>query len=367
MTMRAVTTLAASFLVATRILSGCGGGAAEPTPKDPLVVAKIPAPCAETNPPLDETNTFGKTVTAICIQGAPAKAFEDKLGLKVGDALTEASLRKAILNVHAIADDATAFARKSGDGVALTFVVHERPRLRRLGFEGASSATIAPGHATLVHAGEIFDPVKAQEDAEAIRAVYLEAGFDEATVTPKATPAGEGLVDLQFVVVEGKRAIVGPVTFPGAQKAFEPQLLEASGLLRGAPLSTEKLDKVPLLVAAFYNDRGYLQARAETARGERDKDGVVPITITVTEGAVFTIGAIKMGKLGLPAADAKAIVAAMKSRPGAVFNRTVFRADLESVRKAVAGRGAKGTVEPLVTVDPKKKTIDVELELQGGS
>jgi outer membrane protein assembly factor BamA len=318
-----------------------------------------------------EADAYGRKISVICIEGIHGdarKTIEAALGFQAGAVLTEKALRAALEAIHRtqIVDDASAYARKLGPGVALTLRLHERPRVRTVVVEGNSTVNIdvqqAPEH-TALHAGEHYDPAYAFERAQALREAYVTAGYEDATVTPETKPAGDGLIDVHMVIHEGLRSRIGAMTTKGATPALEAGLLKASGLVRGEPIAPETLVAASLRMSAFYYESGHITANVDVERGTRAADGAVPLTIVVTEGPVFKVGTIQLTKSDLDAATTKRLLASLQTKSGDVFRRSAVAADIEAVKHSFSDRGRIVEVQPATDVNQTKHTIDIAFEI----
>lgn len=316
----------------------------------------------------EEADVFGKRIEALCIQGASATArttIEAKLGLAVGGVLTEQALRKGLEDVHAthIAADIAAYGRPAGQRAVVVVVVRERPRVGKVTLDGASAAAITVNRApaaTGLHPGEYYDPAYAHERAEALRRLYVEAGFEDARVRPETSTASDGVVDVRMVITEGLRAHVGAVTVVGARKSFAAAVLERAGLLDGAPISGGTLEGASGRVATYYRDQGFVEVRVDVVRGDKDGEGSVPIRFEIVEGDTFRVGKVALAKRPLDDASTKALLAKLKLRTGAVFSPSVMMEDADAITRFFAGRGRRVRVAPATTLDRKKKLSDVE-------
>jgi outer membrane protein insertion porin family len=369
-----------ALLVLALALAACRTAPATRPPSDVTVGATkggsgiSPTPCSEdAGETATDTDAYGRKISVICIEGVRGdarKTIETALGFQAGAVLTEKVLREALESIHRtqIVDDATAYARKLGPGVILTFRLHERPRVKKVVVEGNSTVNIDVQQAperTALHPGEHYDPAYAFERAHVLREAYLTAGYEDATVTPETKPAGDGLIDVHMVIHEGIRSRIGAVTTKGATPALEAGLLKASGLVRGEPIAPEVLSDAPVRMSAFYYESGHITAKVNVERGTRAADGSVPLTIDVTEGPVFKVGKIQLAKSDLDAAATHRLLASLRTKSGDVFRRSVVAADIEAVKHAFSDRGRIVDVQPATDVNPTKHTIDIAFEISG--
>lgn len=369
---RGVTLVAALVLVAScRPAPG--------TPRGPNVVNVDPAktgagiaptPCSDEAGELaSEDEAFGRKVVVICVEGVRGEArkeVESALGFEAGAVLAEKALREGLEAIHrsGIVDDAAVYARKLGPGVAITLRLHERPRVGKVVVDGASAVNVelkpTPGR-TPLHTGEHFDPRYAADRARALRDAYVSQGYEEATVTPETTPAGDGVIDVHMVIHEGKRSRIGTITMKGVTPALEAGLRGASGLVSGEPLGEDALGDAPLRMSAFYYDHGYVSVNLKLDRGTRASDGSVPLHIDVTEGPMFRVGKIRLTRSGLDASATQNVLASMRTKSGATFVRSTLVADLAAVKGYYANRGRTVELAPETSLSQEKRTIDIDI------
>ncbi len=337
---------------------GKGGAAADAAPT-----------CDDkTAEPAGADAAFGKKVVAVCFEGASAKAREilkTKVPLKAGAPLTVEGLQEALRAVHAsgVADDVSASARKVASGVAVWISIKERSRVAKVDVTGATLANVNVKKAstpTPLHEGEYYDPAYAHERAEALRNMYVEESFEDATVTPKIVRNSGGTVDILMVISEGTRSRIGKITLRGVAKVPEAEVAKELGISSGDFVSKDMLERAPLLANAYYYERGFMMVRVQLDRGTKASDGTVPLTLLVQEGEVFRIGKVDViAKSWFDDAFKKSVMAKLKTTSGQVFRRSHAVGDMESVKRAFEERGRNVGVEPETNLDPKKKTVDV--------
>src|SRR5690606_15718866 len=144
------------------------------------------------------------------------------------------------------------------------------------------------------------------------------------------------------------------------KKVPEADLRKAIAELKeGAPFDEEQVDRAALAVQSLYFDRGMINVRIERAAGEPDKDGLTSLAFTIEEGDAFKIGSMKLGKLA--AADEKALLAKLKTKPKQVFSRSRLLEDVKTLTETFDARGQKVEVVPRTDVDATSKTLSVTL------
>lgn len=310
----------------------------------------------------------GKRVTKMCLYGldGDARATAQKaLRSHEGDPLDLEKVREDIGAIikSGVVEDATISAVPQGDGVVLLYALTERPRIAEVVFEGAhvfekeglTGKVAMEKHRPLVKS-EVHDLVAA------MREEYGRRGYRSAKIEATTEKAGPNLVRLKFAVAEGPQWKIGKVAFKGNAKVPEADLRKTADLKDGAAFDEEQVDRATLAVQSLYFDRGMINVRIERANGAPEKDGATALTFTIDEGDAFRVGSIKLGKL--PDADEKALVAKLKTKSKQVFNRSLVLEDVKMLKETFGARGQKVEIVPRTDVDPKKKTLDLTLDVE---
>jgi outer membrane protein insertion porin family len=310
----------------------------------------------------------GKHIAKMCLYGLEGdnRATAQKaLRSHEGDPIDLERVREDIgaLLKSGVVDDAVISALPSGDEIILLYALKERPRIAEVGFEGAH--VFEKEGLTGKIAMEKLRPLVQSEVADlmtAMREEYSRRGYRSVKIESKTESAGPGLVKLKFVVNEGPQWKIGKVTLEGPKKVPVADLKKVLALEPSTPFDEEKIDRGVLAMQSLYFDRGMINVRIERAVGEPDKDGSTPLTFTIDEGDVFRVGSIKLGKLA--SGDEKTLLAKLKTKPNAVFNRSVLVDDVKTLTDTFAARGQKVEVVPRTDVDAKKKTMAVTLDVE---
>jgi len=360
-------------LASTALLVACGDDPRPPA-KPPLAAKPQVADCPDRAPPLDADPRSaaaleGKIVERICILGATAegqpeiaKAVVTKPGDKI-DALKVREDITALVKLQLLDDSAVFAIPTTEEKVVVVYDVKERPRIAEVIFEGAK----VMGESGL--AGKIPLEKKRPLDRSEVRALvnalrdeYQHRGYGTTKVDAMIEPAPNGMVKVRFVVVEGPQWKLVKLVFKGATKVKEADLKKAADLLEGAIFDDEKLEKASLALSALYFDRGMLEVRIDEAKKDAASDGSVTVTIGITEGEVYKVGSLKIGKLG-EKLD-KELQAKMKTKPRQVFDRSVLLADVERIKEFFKAKNQKVDVLPRTELDAKTHTVNLTLDVE---
>lgn len=366
-------------VAASLCLLGCAG-------KAPVVATSKPAPAPPAAPavhacpesivpggdPLEAPGFEGKPVVRVCVIGGSEvsrQAAQRAIELRPSDVFSPERVRadlEAILKLGGFDDVAAhGLVVREGAGMVLLYSVHDRPRVAQIGFEGAKVLGDAALNAKLPIAKEsAYEPARASSVALAVQNEYRLRGYDAArvVVVSEPVPGSFDHVNVRLMVDEGALSRFGKVEFKGNKKVPEAELRKAIALEAGRPFVREEIERVELVVGAFYYDRGFVQVRIDTEVGAANAQGSVPLTVVIEEGDVFSINALHATKLGAPL-EKELLDKVVRARPKQVFARTKLVEDIERVNAFFAGRGQPVVVNPLTEIDAKKKSIDVTFEV----
>jgi outer membrane protein insertion porin family len=137
-----------------------------------------------------------------------------------------------------------------------------------------------------------FSPELVKQDADRIRDLYLQEGFEQVTITPSFEDDPSGVnVTITFQVNEGKQTLVSEILVAGDTVMSKEDLLKRTSLNPGMPYSQKKLDEARRLIESTYLERGYPDVIVES-KIQRISPERVQISYIVYEGVKIQIGDI---------------------------------------------------------------------------
>jgi outer membrane protein insertion porin family len=238
-------------------------------------------------------------------------------------------------------DDVQAVTRPVEGGIALVFVVRERPAVNKILVEGAEEVSEEDVRKKItVRPATILDARKVEKSASQIRDHYVEQGYFLAEVDWRLVARPENLVDIVFVIREHAKVKVQRIEFVGNDHIPPEELKgimatqESSllGFITGKGMFSRELfeDDVKRL-EAYYGTKGYAEARVDTpvVMLSRDRRFIV-ISITVHEGEQFSVGKVDLaGDLDeFPAEEYERWKQELLlTKPGDVFNAQYVQID----------------------------------------
>ncbi len=260
------------------------------------------------------------------------------------------------------------------NGVAITFVVEERPLVQAVELQGRKSlgeGKIKPDLDTKT--GGLFSEASLQRDRELILEKYLEAGFLFAEVNSEIRESPLG-VRVMFLIEEGTRVRIREVKFLG-NKAFGTGTLLSLlstrekdfwffGLLRPGFYSGEALEEDLINLENYYRRFGYFDAKAELYDVAMDSGKErMTITIRVQEGPQYTFRGYNFVKNAV--FSEPTLLALTSAVPGQPFNADVLQKDQQEIKNYYGDRAyifARVVAKPEVSMTGHDVRMRLEIE-----
>ncbi len=264
---------------------GAGNAAAAPAAPTPATTSPaVTTPAAAPEQPVPQTEQpaadwfWGKPIAAIQWEGIVhadkreldsatkdyiGKEFTADLWMEIQSKLYELDWFEKI-DPTAIATDSTKTK------VTIKFTVVEKPAIetvRVVGNSGIKNSDILD--AVTEKVGDIYNQSKTRVDELAVRRLYLEHGYPDATVSSTSTAAkGKNAVILTFSVIEGSQVAVKEIRFSGNTAVSSQTLkgklsLKESGFLQNGAFQESKLEDDKKAIVDYYRSRGYVDAAVE--------------------------------------------------------------------------------------------------------
>jgi len=333
----------------------------------------------------------GVTVTAIEIRGnkrIELPAIVGRLTLKPGDPYTPENVRGQIKILYdsGYFEDVQVETESGAGGVALVFLVREKPFITEIVFDGNKELSDDKLKEKITIKSQAYlDQQQVKESAEKIRLAYQGDGYFNCQVIPVVQTLDEDRKRLTFFVKEGEKARVKTVYFDGLHAATKnemfkvmatrewipwyglitqlklPSWLSDAGLLKREEMNNdvERIKEVML-------NKGYLnvQAGLPTVELSDDKKWFI-VTYTVMEGEPFTIGEI--GFRGNTVFEDPELRQGLKMKEGEIFQRQKIRDETTRLKDLYGSKGyAFADVSPNVIPNMVDRTAAIILTIKEG-
>ena len=305
---------------------------------------------------------------AVASRPALLRALQTRAGEPYDPARIQAELRA--LWALRLFDEVSVEAEAQPSGVALTYVVVERPLVERISFpplKAAPEAEIAELVAAL--RGAPADPLSIDDATSRVRARLRELGHRLARVETEQGRAGAGGVLVRFLIDEGPRVVVDRWSFTGNAKVKEAvlraQMQSGAYNVAGGLYDEERWARDASVISYDYFDHGMLTAHVGEAEVTASADGAaLSVVVPIVEGPVFHHGKVEIADPS-PAKSAGKGAPALRLKRGEIFNRSRVKDELVRL-KAWFAREQHRTVEisPYTDLDVKAGQVDLVLRVE---
>jgi outer membrane protein insertion porin family len=310
---------------------------AEPAPQAAAPQAAAPQAAA----PQAEADWFwGKPIASVEWEGivhADKRELDSTTRNYIGKAFTEDLWLEIQSKVYELdwfekIDPTAVPTDSSKTKVTIKISVTEKPAIeavRASGNSGLKSSDILD--AVTEKAGEIYTQPKARVDELAVRRLYLEHGYPDATVTSSTSKGkAKDSVILTFSVTEGSQVAVKEIRFSGNTAVSSQTLkgrlsIKESGFLQNGAFQESKLEDDKKTIVDYYKSRGYVDAAVEDVVRTYEKDAKTSknwliLTIAIREGRQWLFGGISFS--GNSIFPTEKLAAYVSDKPGAILNLT---------------------------------------------
>jgi outer membrane protein insertion porin family len=262
------------------------------------------------------------------------------------------------------------------EGVVVTFVLKEKPTIRKIIIHGGEEVGLTKINEVLdLKREQVLDLAKIKKNVEKIREQYLQRGFYMAEVDYELRRDSPGQVDVHFFIHENSKVEVRRVDFTGNQHVIDQELRDVmltqagdlfSALTSSGTYREDAFQRDIILIQSYYFDRGYINVKVAEPKLELSADKrSLYITISIDEGDSYRIGSIdiKGDLLEKP----EVIISRLQAKPGEVFNRSKVAQDVQSIADLYKDKGyAYVNSTPETTVNEKERTVSLFFDIQRG-
>lgn len=327
---------------------------------------------------------FGERIARIEIKGLSRiekDAILSKIETKVGGVVQADVLRSDIQALFSMGyfDDIEVQAEAAGKGeVALIYVVHERPVIAAVDFEGSERISFSDLKDVIkVKQWSILDYNQVKEDLQRIQKHFEEKGYYLAKVTYEVKSTKPGEVNLFYKVSDYDKVQIKKITFLNNKSFTDSQLKAMLGetkegsilsFLSGSGTFKESAFKQDLQRLTFwYLEHGYLKFRYTnpTVTISDDKKWVY-ISIYVEEGDQYAIRNVDFSGELLFSKDELHEDLALVS--GETFSVTKRNQDIQRLTEKYQDLGyAFVNVVPKMNIQDEAKVVDLDYSFEKGS
>ena len=317
---------------------------------------------------------------------ADSEAIILKALIHEGDLLDSQIVTKSIKSIFKMGffDDIRVDVEDSPQGKIVTFMVREKPSIRKIVFKGNKKIKEDKLREVIdLKRYDIVNDKKLVENAKAIEALYAEKGYLSTSVVPSYTQISEQAADVTFEISEGEKALIKEIKIIGnkafsdddlkslietreKQPIWKPSISNWLALIKGdaAVLRWDALERDRGRISAYYHNHGYMDAKVGKPTVTK-KGKWIYITIPIQEGDVYRIGKVEIAQDHF--SNESTLMKEIETRPGMKFNQEVLRGDIIKLNDLFANEGfAYADTTPDVRKHPDKKLVDVVFTVNTG-
>jgi outer membrane protein insertion porin family len=256
---------------------------------------------------------YGQPIVEIRFEGnrrVENEAMMLELDSSVGELVSERKLANDLRRLWGLGyfEDVAVEGQLTDRGVVLTYVVRERPSVRKIIVEGNEKIKLDDINEELdLEKNEVLDLGKVKANIEKVKGLYTASGFFLAQVSYELRPVPDepGKVDIAIVITEATEVVVRQIDFVG-NKAFSDAELRKHISTRvggyiavvakraGGFFNKEQFTQDYAFLRAHYGDHGYLDVNPKDPEMSLSADRrFVYLTIPVDEGPQYRIGELE--------------------------------------------------------------------------
>lgn len=255
----------------------------------------------------------------------------------VGDFINPDQVAKTIKNLNnlSVFEDISIDKEPFKDGVTLIIKVREYPIVHSVTFSGNKQVkTSRIDEITTIRKGSYWSPFLKNATIAKLRDEYNKKGYYLADISTETTPLEQNRVAVTFKLKEGSKVAIKRIVFHGNNDIEDKTLLgkmktKPANLLRQGKFEQDKFDKDMDDLVAYYNKKGYIDARIVSTEVKQIDDRWQEVNITIEEGQKFLFGSLKVK--GNTRFTEDTILSKFSFKAGDLFDMDKFNRQLSSV------------------------------------
>jgi len=290
------------------------------------------------------------------------------LQIKKGDEYSEEAVSKGLQNIYQLGffENITVEVVEVEGGINVTYVVTEKPLIKRIEFKGNKKFSNAKlGKEIESKEKEPFNNRKMQEDAEKIVTLYKEKGYANVKVEPYTTEDEKsGMTIVTFFITEGKQIRIGKVNLVGVEPFDTKKIKKKMKTKRKKFFKQELLDEDLKMIEAYYKDRGFLKVHLGTPIVNYNEEKTeILATLFVYDGLKYTVGDIRFQ--GNYVFTPEQLERDLEVKHGEIFNQAKFEASLSNIQERYAEKGyIMMRLNPEYSTDDERRIVNSLISIE---
>ena len=324
--------------------------------------------------------TTGKIV-AVKVKGnkrVETAAIMQVLQVKAGDMLDIAKVDADLRAIYKLGyfRDVQVQTEKSDGGVAVDYLVLEKPIVREVKIEGAKEISADKvREAVEIKPNSIYSVKDLQKSVKKVKKLYADDGYYLAEVVGDTSRRSDSELNVIFRIKEGKKVLIKSISFEG-NHAFNDKKIKKtmetseewmfSWLTGAGTYKEEVLKNDAALITELYMNNGYATVKVGDPKVELlpDKSGM-KVIVGITEGDQYRIG--KLGFKGELLESSDELMKKLKEKSGELFSRDNLRNDVMMLTDFYADKGfAFANATPQTQLHVDTHTMDITFDMEKG-
>ncbi|MGB9496976.1 MAG: outer membrane protein assembly factor BamA [Dissulfuribacterales bacterium] len=305
---------------------------------------------------------------------------------RAGDLFDPKTIASDIKSIYKMGyfNDVQVDVSESPSGRIVTFILKEKPAIRQIKFSGNKEISEEKIREVIdLKPYTVVQEKTLQENAEKIKALYMEKGYIGTNILASVEPVSEQAADVVFEITEGEQARVKAIEFQGNHTFSDKELkglLETSekrplwipswsnivALFKGdqAVLKEDALERDLGRIAAYYHNHGYVDAKVGRPAIRREGAWLY-ITIPIEEGSRYGVGRVSIEEDFFK--DKEMLLSKLKITQEPFFSQQILRQDILKLTDLYADEGfAYADITPRIEKDREKKLVNITLLVNTG-
>lgn len=332
-------------------------------------------------PSMKSADASSNIIRQVNIEGArrvPEETVRSKIKSQEGLIYDRAIVREDVKNLFGLGQfsDIVVDMEQHADGVALTFMLTEKPLIAEIGFEG--NRKIKDDDLREEVTVSTYQPLNEREMADSmakIREAYAKKGYYLAEVSTHQEPVSEGNTKLIFDVQENEGVQVRRIDFVGNKKFSDKELRSVVRTKRKGVFSfftgsgkykEEQLKQDVMLLTFHYLNHGYLRVKVQPARVTISKDKrYIFVAYQIQEGRQYRIGSVSLS--GDVLTTEAELLSDFKTKPGEIYSQQKLEEDVMMLTDRYGDQGyAYANIMPDTVPHDENLTADINLRIKKG-
>lgn len=307
-----------------------------------------------------------------------AAAILQQIKSKAGNPFWETDISADIKSIFKMGYflDVTANAVSTPAGKEVTFTVQEKGLISDIRINGNKALSKDDIQEVLtIKVRQTLNQEKIKADAEKIRNLYEDKGYNNAEIVDTVEKDGEKDFRIIFDIKENKKIYVKTIAFEG-NEAFSSKELKKmmssteytffsffndSGMFKRDAL---KLDAHK--ISTYYFNNGFINSQVAEPEITRDEKWIY-IKIKINEGKRYKFGKIEISgdSIQKPASE---LLQELKIKTENYYDREALSKDMDLLTEACNDEGyANAAVNPKVNIRDKEQLVDIDFQLKKGA